>query len=131
MIDEATATTQQERSIRISTLVAEANSGHLQALLELGARRAEELDGTASGPDFETGVLRLAAKVTETFEPEVPALAVGERVSLADCDPADARLLGRIAERYLNERGGWEYQVQIKGGHRHPYPEADIAPFNG
>lgn len=131
MIDRTPATTALERSVRISRLVADANRQDLQALLELGARRAEELNGTASGPDFDAGVLHLAAAVTETFEPEVPAFLVEEWVSLADCDPADARLLGQISDRYLNERGQWEYQVRISGGNVLSYAEPDIAPFNG
>jgi len=132
MNDETTATTALERSVRIRALAHDANPDYLQALLELGARRAEELNGMASGPDFSAGVLRLAADVTETFEPEVPAFTAEDRVSLADCDPADARLLGRIDERYLSERGNWEYHVRYSvGGGTGAYAEAEIAPFNG
>lgn len=131
MIDKPPTTTALERSVRISALAHEANREALQALLELGARRAEELDGTASGPDFDAGVLRLAAAVTETFEPEVPAFEVREQVSLADCDPAEASLLGRVAERYLNEKGKWEYHVDGNGGRQvGTYAEPAIAPFH-
>lgn len=133
MIDQVTPTTALERSVRISALVHDANREDLQALVELGARRAEELSGTASGPDLGAGVLRFAAAVTATFEPELPAFEIGERVSVADPDrfDDDARLRGRVADRYVNERGQWEYQVQTKGGGgMRAYLEAEIAPFN-
>lgn len=132
MIDEATATTALERSVRIRALVHDANPDYLQVLLELGARRAEELNGMATGPELGAGVLRLAADVTETFEPEVPAFEVGERVIVVDRDWSDApRVRGRVDDRYLNERGDWEYHVHIQGGGVGPYAEADISPFNG
>lgn len=131
MINKTPATTVLERSVRISSLAHEANPLDLQALIELGARRAEELNGTASGPDFDAGVLSLAAAVTETFEPEVPAFEIEEQVIVLDRDWVPApRVEGRIVERYLNERGGWEYRVRIKGCEG-TYAEAEIAPFNG
>lgn len=126
-----TATTPSERSIRIAALAFDANREDLQVLLELGAKRAQELNEMAGGPTFDPGVLRLAAGITETFEPVAPAFELGEEVSRADCDPIDARVLGKVEHRYLNERGEWEYDVRLTGpGMRMgTYAEADIAPF--
>lgn len=126
-------TTALERSVRIRTIAANANGDHLQALLELGAQRAQELNGMASGPDLDAGVMRLAADITETFEPEAPAFEREEPVSLAEGDPADARLLGRVEDRYLNEHGAWEYRVRLKGGVASvvSFGETEIAPFKG
>jgi hypothetical protein len=130
-VGTSTATTPSERSIRIAALAFDANREYLQVLLELGAKRAQELNEMASGPTLDAGVLRLAADITETFEPVVPAFERGEEVSRADCDPIDARLLGKVDYRYLNERGEWEYDVRLAGPGRRvgTYAEADIAPF--
>lgn len=130
-VGTSTATTPSERSIRIAALAFDANREDLQVLLELGAKRAQELDKMAGGPTFDPGVLRLAAGITETFEPVAPAFERSDEVSRADCDPIDARLLGKVEYRYLNERGEWEYDVRLAGPGRRmkTYAEADIAPF--
>ena len=132
MIAKTPATTPTERSVRISALAAEADRDALHGLLELGARRAQELNGMATSPEMSASVLRLAAAISSTFEPEVPAFEVDEPVSLAECDPADAQLLGRIDQRYLNERGEWEYHVRLKGSGPMfaTYTEGDLAPFD-
>lgn len=134
----AAPTTAAERSPRVRALLYDDGSEYgAQTLAELGAflvatKDRDEIVALIGGHErrSEQGIA-LAAKINATLEPEVPAFELEEQVSDASGDPSTASLLGRVEERYLNERGEWEYVVRLagRGIATETYAEAAIAPF--
>jgi hypothetical protein len=128
----ASPTTSAERAPRIAAIAYEANRGALQALLEYAA------EAIADVPP-ETPLTReahaLAARIGEALEPEVPEFERGERVGLPSGFiglPGDH--IGRVVDRYLNERGEWEYEVRRErrgNPATETHPEKDLRFIEG
>ncbi len=133
----AAPTTALERGPRVSTIVHDDRSEFgVQTLAEIAAftiatKDPEEVIALVGDERRARQAIALAEKINATFEPEVPAFEYGEKVSLADGDPAAATLLGRVDSRYLNESGEWEYHVRLagRGLSTATYAEPSIAPF--
>jgi len=112
-------TTEAERSVRISTLAYEGDREAVQALLELGAQEALAQEGEIKVP---TATYDLARKIFETFEPEVPEFEYGEEVA------REGVPIGKVQNRYLDERGDWVYEVGQTPISANPYSASDLAP---
>ena len=133
----AAPTTVLERGPRVSALTYDERSEFgVQTLIELAAftvasKEPDEIIALIGDERRAREAIALAEKINATFEPEVPAFERGEKVSAANGDPASARLLGKVDDRYLNERGEWEYHVRLAGAGlaTAPYAETEIAPF--
>lgn len=105
-------TTAAERGPRVGALVHDAERDDVQALLEIAINALETRE---SGGALSDGAAMLAAQIAATMTPSSePAFAVGQTVKDAESVPMESVVLGTVTERYLNERGDWEYQV------RHP-----------
>lgn len=114
-------TTIEERGPRITALAHQAlGSDALQQLLEAGADALRDRDGL----DGQTN--QLISEITATYEPECPAFSEGDTVARA-VNPGEATTtLGKVASRYLNEKGEWEYQVHHPTFGRVAYEESTL-----
>lgn len=113
-------TTTQERQVRIDTLVHEAGEGAVQALLELAidAIGVEVLDAEGHDDTLGAGLSHaattLAAQIAATFNETEPRFAIGDPVGYGN--GTSPGTMGTIKDRYLGERGTWEYQVRYQDG---------------
>jgi hypothetical protein len=124
-------TTSAERSVRIATLAHDAPRDALQALLEYAA---EAIAGVPPETHLTPEAHTLAAQIGEALEPDVPEFERGERVGLPGATVGRTRdRIGRVEDRYLNERGEWEYHLRVEGGggSRETHPERALRFVEG
>jgi hypothetical protein len=126
----ASPTTQAERSVRIATLAHDAPREALQALLEYAA---EAVAGVPPETHLTPEAHALAAQIGEALEPEVPEFERGERVGLPGAPVGRVGdRIGRVEDRYLNERGEWEYHLRVQGGgSRETHPQSALRFIEG
>jgi hypothetical protein len=101
----------------------EAIANHPDEALTLALCAARGLDVTKAGPATQ---LLAAALRSGPAGLAAPAYSVGAQVRLAR---TEVGYIGTVTERYVNERGRWEYQVKLRIAGRtltNPYIESEL-----